>query len=189
MKFKAVIFDMDGTLTVPTLDFKLIRNELGIPEGDLVEVIESWPEPRRSDAWNFIRKQEAESKIIVKDGVCECLEKFRATGILLGILTRNSFESVQRVMEKIRFDFDLILTREHEFVKPDPETVRYFLRKWSLAPEDALVVGDYIHDIECANNAGAHSCFYFNPGCSDFTSASDFTVRSFPELETLVIEE
>ena len=189
MKFKAVIFDMDGTLTVPTLDFKLIRKELGIPEGDLVEVIESWPEPKQLAAWAFIRKHEAESKIIVKDGVRECLEKFRAAGIMLGILTRNSKESVLRVMEKLRFDFDMILTREHEFIKPDPETVRYFLREWALKPEEALVVGDYIHDIECAKNAGARACFYFNPGCSDFTSASDFAVRSFRELEALVIEE
>lgn len=187
MKFKAVIFDMDGTLTVPTLDFKLIRKELDIPVGDLVEVIESRPETERTAAWDFIRRQEAESAIIVKDGVLECLEKFRSSGILLGILTRNSMESVQRVMEKIRFDFDLILTREHEFVKPDPETVRYFLRAWELKPDETLVVGDYIHDIDCAKNAGARACFYFNPGCSDFTADSDFAVTSFRELEALVL--
>ena len=88
----------------------------------------------------------------------------------------------------ISFEFDMVLTREHEFVKPDPETVRYFLREWSLKPQEALVVGDYIHDIECAKNAGARSCFYFNSGCCDYGAESDFTVRDFRELEALVID-
>ncbi|OGV35384.1 MAG: hypothetical protein A2020_06530 [Lentisphaerae bacterium GWF2_45_14] len=189
MKFKAVIFDMDGTLTVPTIDFDLIRKELGIPDGDMVNVIASWPEARRDAAWALIQKYESESKIIIKDGVLECLKKFRELGIMLGILTRNSADGVSRVAEKLRFDFDMVLTREHEYVKPDPETVRCFLREWELEPGETLVVGDYIHDIECARNAGARSCFYFNSGSRFYGDESDFTVKNFRELEAVVIGE
>ena len=37
--FRALIFDMDGTLTEPALDFQEIRREIGVCSGDLVEEI------------------------------------------------------------------------------------------------------------------------------------------------------
>jgi len=51
MKFKAVIFDMDGTLTVPLLDFGLIRREAGLPPaGDIVSVLNAMPDEKRHKA-------------------------------------------------------------------------------------------------------------------------------------------
>ena len=37
---KAFIFDLDGTLTVPELDFAAIRAEMGIAEGPILEELE-----------------------------------------------------------------------------------------------------------------------------------------------------
>jgi len=34
---EAIIFDMDGTLTVPVLDFDRIRSEIGLPAGPILE--------------------------------------------------------------------------------------------------------------------------------------------------------
>jgi len=43
MPIKAVIFDLDGTITQPYFDFDAIREEIGLPRdsGPILEIIES----------------------------------------------------------------------------------------------------------------------------------------------------
>jgi phosphoglycolate phosphatase-like HAD superfamily hydrolase len=57
------------------------------------------------------------------------------------------------------------------------------LKEWNTAPADTLMVGDYIHDIDCGKAAGTATCFFHNNGKADYTSQADFTVTSMPELE------
>ncbi|MDD5598879.1 MAG: hypothetical protein PHV82_13105, partial [Victivallaceae bacterium] len=85
-KFKGLIFDMDGTLTVPLLDFKLIRRELGVGDGgDLAEIINSFPERRRGEAWKLIEKHEfnAIRNNCLQPGVEHALKRFAGAGIML----------------------------------------------------------------------------------------------------------
>ncbi len=187
--FTGIIFDMDGTLTVPALDFKKIRSELGILEGDLVEVIESWPQPKRQDAWDLIESHEAvaAAKMKFQPGVPEALAKFKDSGLKLGILTRNSLKSTRIVIATLGVKFDTVLTRDFHVIKPDPETVAHIIREWNVPPHEVLVVGDYIHDITCAQGAGAKACFYANSGMISYAEHADYTVESFAELEKLVL--
>ena len=48
MAIEAVIFDLDGTLTQPFLDFDKMRTEMGLPRdaGPILEALEGVPEPR-----------------------------------------------------------------------------------------------------------------------------------------------
>jgi HAD superfamily hydrolase (TIGR01509 family) len=190
MAFKGLIFDMDGTLTVPTIDFIQVRKELGIPRGnDLVKMIESWPEEKRNWAWSVIERHEEKAEIKLQPGVRESLFKFRDAGLRLGILTRNSMKSARKVLNILKFEFDEILTREHSHIKPDPETVRHFLKKWSFEPDDILVIGDYIHDIECGKAAGAKTCYFENlNACQSYSDHADCTAKSFSELERFVLQ-
>jgi HAD superfamily hydrolase (TIGR01549 family) len=189
MHYQGLIFDMDGTLTVPAIDFISVRRELGILEGDLVPIIEAWPEERRNWAWQLIEKYEdavrAQTKL--QTGVYTALVKFRNANIKLGILTRNSQKGVDALLNILDIEFDAILTREHPHIKPAPEPVWEIAKSWNMSPETILVIGDYIHDIECGNAAGAKSCFFANPGMTSYAALADFTVASFAELETLVL--
>jgi HAD superfamily hydrolase (TIGR01509 family) len=189
MLFKGLIFDMDGTLTVPTIDFMQVRNELGIERGnDLVKVIESWPQEKRDWAWKVIERHEEEAEIKLQPGVKDTLHNFRKAGLHLGILTRNSLKSAKKVLRILQFDFDEILTREHTHIKPDPEAVRHFIRKWAVLPEELIVIGDYIHDIECGKAAGTHTCFFENAEAyQSFSEHADYTAKSFAELESIVL--
>lgn len=189
MRYKGIIFDMDGTLTVPLLDFNRIQRELGIVEGDIAEVIESWPEPRRTQGWRLIEKyeHEASENNRLQPDALEVLAGFAARRIRMGIITRNTMESVDKLLKtKLTVAFDIILTREFPHMKPSPEPVRYILERWNLMPEECLMVGDYIHDIQAANAAGAFSCYYKNTHGGDYDREADFTVKSFKELQNLV---
>ena len=41
---RGVIFDLDGTLTVPTLDFDAIRADIGAGDGPILEYLQGLPE-------------------------------------------------------------------------------------------------------------------------------------------------
>lgn len=183
---------MDGTLTVPLLDFNRMRLELGIPDDkDIAEVIESWPEPRRTQGWQLIERHEKEASAFnqLQHGAQEALARFACGNIKLAIITRNTRESVLKLLEtKLNVAFDPILTREFPHMKPSPEPVRHILEQWNMAPRECLMVGDYIHDIQSANAAGAVSCYYKNPQGGAYEDDADFTVKSYKELEQLVFD-
>lgn len=61
MKYEGIIFDMDGTLTEPAIDFIAVRRELGIPLGqDIVKVLAAWSDEEAARAWKLIEKYEDE---------------------------------------------------------------------------------------------------------------------------------
>ena len=48
---RGVAFDMDGTLTVPVLDFQLMRQRVGVPQtADILDTINAWAPERRERA-------------------------------------------------------------------------------------------------------------------------------------------
>lgn len=58
-KVKGICFDMDGTLTIPALDFAKMRELTGVPDGKpILETVLQYPEPRRSEAMAVIKQVE-----------------------------------------------------------------------------------------------------------------------------------
>ena len=191
-KIKGLIFDMDGTLTVPLIDFKKIRQELNVSEGgDLAEIINSWPEPRRSQAWGIIEKYElyAIENNSLQAGAEEALKRFEQANIRLAIITRNTARSTDALLAKIPVKFDPVLTREFPHIKPAPEPVLHILDAWKIEADECIMIGDYIHDIQAANAAGALSCYFKNPKVKHWDEHADFTVNSYQELENLVFDQ
>ena len=189
MQIKGLIFDMDGTLTVPLLDFKQIRRELNAPDGeDLAETINSWPEPRRSQAWKVIGKYEryAIKNNCLQTGVKNALKRFAQANIRLAIITRNTSRSTEALLAKLPVKFNPVLTREFSHIKPAPEPVLHVLEAWQIEARECMMIGDYIHDIESANSAGAVSCYFKNPNVKHWDEHADFTVKSYQELEKLI---
>jgi HAD superfamily hydrolase (TIGR01549 family) len=192
MQIKGLIFDMDGTLTVPLLDFKQIRRELDAPDGmDLAKTINSWPEPRRTQGWKVIEKYEiyAIENNSLQTGVENALKRFAQANIHLAIITRNTARSTKALLSKLSVKFDPVLTREFPHIKPAPEPVLHILESWQIEARECMMIGDYIHDIQSANAAGAMSCFFKNPNVKNWDEHADFTVNSYQELENLVFDE
>eukprot|EP00887_Chlorella_sp_A99_P004575 scaffold4.g4575.t1 len=139
---------MDGTLTVSNIDFVKMRQLVEIPVGDLFTVMESWDSGDRIfEAMQTILDLEAEA--------CETLQA--PSGCCVGLVTRNTTESVNAffalVGEEWRSAFDILLTREHRYVKPDKRALLHFAQEWGLQPWQLLMVGDSIEDIETGERA------------------------------------
>ena len=54
-----VIFDLDGTLTVPALDFDAIRAEIGLPPGPILESLERLSQAERRRAEEILHRHES----------------------------------------------------------------------------------------------------------------------------------
>ena len=52
------VFDMDGTLTVPNLDFQEMYRRVGCETKDILSEIETWPEDRRARANAIVHEME-----------------------------------------------------------------------------------------------------------------------------------
>ncbi len=189
-KLKALILDMDGTITIPVLDFRKIRKEIGLPEGDIAETIKSLPELEQERAWDIIHRYEDEAmrKQALQPGVEELLSFCHENGVKTGILTRNMKKSVDALCCRFKLAFDLVITREFEYMKPHPAPIHHMLKQWEIAPEDAMMVGDYVHDIECGTAAGTRTCFFHNNGYNDYSHAADFSVTSMYQLKKILKE-
>lgn len=190
--YKALIFDMDGTITRPSLDFQVIRREIGHAiEGDLARGIEALPSAEQTRAWTIIEahEEEARHKQELQPGAAQFLAECRRNLVKLGLVTRNVQRSVDHLCARFDLQFDAVLTREFPFLKPDPAPVLQILQEWGLAPADALMVGDYLHDIDCGRAAGTDTCFFHNPGTPFWGAHANHVVQSMTELRALVFRD
>ncbi|OMJ22561.1 putative uncharacterized hydrolase [Smittium culicis] len=79
------------------------------------------------------------------------------------ILTLNNITTVDHMLNVVApnlpggklFNFDKILTRDFDYMKPDPEPLLHIANSWNLKPEEIIMVGDSADDVECGLNAGA----------------------------------
>ena len=183
-----LIFDMDGTLTVPALDYQAIRAEIGLPSGDLAAAIAALPENGRRRAWGIIERHEHEANQHqqLQDGCKQLLVRCRREGIKIGVVTRNMAESVQVLCHRFCLEFDIALSREFLHMKPHPGPVLHILETWGFSPGQVLMVGDYVHDVLCGQAAGVATCFFENPGKPCRGAVPDYSVTSMAELEELV---
>jgi HAD superfamily hydrolase (TIGR01509 family) len=156
---RAVIFDLDGTLTEPLLDFDAIRAELGLPPGPILEQLAHADAATRAEAEEILRRHERDAiaRATLADGCVELLAHLAARGIPAAILTRNVREVVDTFTRTFGFSFVASYTREDGPHKPSPAGVFALCEKMGAAPADTLVVGDYKFDILAGRAAGCRT--------------------------------
>jgi HAD superfamily hydrolase (TIGR01509 family) len=191
MIIKAVIFDLDGTLTAPILDFDQIRREMGIDE-DQLDILAAMSQmtPQQRQAANEIlhrHEQHAADNACLNDGVHEVLEKLRQMKLPVGLLTRNTMENVKAVISRYDLQFDAIIDRQTKPSKPDGFGVRKLCRQFGVEPAQTIVVGDFVHDLHAANDAGAIAVLYkSHKNAEDFEQYADFTIVHLYEIFDII---
>lgn len=184
---RAVIFDLDGTLTEPLLDFVAIRHEIGIAPGrPILEALEDWDPAARARAEDILRRHELDAiaAATLADGCQEILAHLAALGIPTAILTRNVRDAVTAFVRRFNFSFQAIYTREDGPPKPSPHGALVLCRALGCAAADTLAVGDYKFDVIAGRAAGCRTALvrYAPPDDLDAWGQPDLIVRSLREL-------
>jgi len=180
MPIKAVIFDLDGTLTGFNLDYKTLRAEVrgylisrGIPTS-LLKVNESIFEMLQKTEIYFKNRnklktfEEINSECLSKaekheieaakttsllPGAVVTLRELKKMEIKLGLCTTSSQVAAYYILNKFKISdfFEVVVPRNKvKNVKPDPEQYEIALKTLKVKPDSALIVGDSKADMESA---------------------------------------
>src|SRR6185437_5398843 len=89
---RAILFDMDGTLTEPMLDFPRIKSDLGIGNQPILEALAQMTPPQRAaaEAILFRHEDHAAAHSTLNPGCTELLAWLRIAEIPTALITRNS---------------------------------------------------------------------------------------------------
>ncbi len=201
---KHYIWDFDGTLmdTYPNIIryLRLAMQECGYdaPDNEIMEKMmdtipatiqfysEKYGIPDLKERYRAQYKQEATDSIRVFPGVPEVLRQIRKMGGSNYIFT-NRGDSIYPMLEKagILDEFEEIVTAASpEFVvKPAPDVILYLMKKYDGTPENTVMIGDRVCDLESGYRAGCKTCHLLTPTVPQYPEC-DFRVKDFAEMLT-----
>ena len=183
MFFKAVIFDLDGTLLDTLSDLGVSMNTVlerhGFPVHDLesykymigdgVEFLVKRALPESITDEDSIKefiieyrseyKKNWNNKSRPYDGIVELIESIHALGFRLAVLSNKPHDSTETcVREFLPYDkFDIIMGhRPGKNPKPDPSGAIEIAEQFKISPEQILYMGDTSVDMKTAVAAGMY---------------------------------
>ena len=191
MPIKAVIFDLDGTITQPYFDFDAIREEIGLAKdsGPVLESMEKMTAQQRQDAEKILHyhEQKAVTESKLNANAKQTLSALRAAGIHIGVLTRNKRSNALAIASKHKLKFDAVIDREDGPVKPDAFGVLRICEQFGVVPEETMLVGDYLFDLLCAKAAGAVAVLLANHSQADeFAEHADFCIENISQILQII---
>lgn len=191
MSIKAVIFDLDGTITQPFFDFDAIREEMGLDRdsGPVWEAMAKMTPKQRKNAERILHSHESRAvkESTLNPGAKRTFQSLQEAGIRIGILTRNRRSNALAVARKHGLKFDAVVDREDGPVKPDAFGVLRICEQFGVKPEETLLVGDYLFDLLCAKAAGAIAVLLVNSNkAAEFAEHADFTIENIEQILQII---
>ena len=175
-KYKAVIFDWDGTLMnsearivdaiqtaakesgLPVLSYDESKQIIGLslekailglyPELEQSQVV------AMSEAYTQCFLEESNVDMVPFDGAEALLLNLKQQGLKVAIATGKSRKGLNSVLAETGFGvyFDMTRTPVESASKPDPLMLTQILEEFGLEVTDAVMVGDTTFDMEMAQN-------------------------------------
>ena len=215
MKIKAIVLDMDGTITKFNLDFMDARrralreiDKLNLRTPDLTEQISLYMilgklkqkadpeiyESIRRKVYSILEEMEhrAAAEVTLYPGALDTLRKLRDSSLKIGLVTNNGRKGTDLTLKRhnLRIFFEVVVTRDDcENMKPAPDPVLKVLDEMRVSSGEAILVGDGVMDIMAAKAAGLPSVAVTT---GPFTSGRlleaepDFLLASINDLPTLI---
>lgn len=175
MKYKYILFDLDGTLidtnqliidsfkhTYKThlnkdIEEKEILQYFGEP---LITTLRRYSPENAQELYDtYINYNESihDDNVSLCCNIKECLEQLKELGCVMAVVTSKRSKMAHQGLELfdiLKYFSEVITVDDTTEHKPHPAPVLKALEKLGAAPEDAIMVGDSIFDIQCAHNAG-----------------------------------
>jgi HAD superfamily hydrolase (TIGR01509 family) len=192
-QIKGIIFDLDGTLVESSLDFELIRQQIGCPEGiDLLEYVDGLScKTSKANANQLILEHEYQDALNAKPikGMAELIKTIDAAKLPTAIVTRNSLAASAIKVRQNNIAIGHVLTREDYPAKPAPDALLAIAAQWQIAPQHIIYVGDYLYDIQAANNAGMIACFINHGIECEYQHLADIVIEELSQLQPLLVSQ
>ena len=210
MKFKAVIFDLDGTLidSEPlwqqaeiavfgsvgvTLTVEDCKKTIGVR---LDQVVKFWYDqfPWEGPSLDDVREQILEEMVFqigqkgeAKPGVHEAINYFTSRGYPLGLASASFQKTIDATLKRLQLTESFAVVHSAQFElkgKPDPAVFLSAAKKLKVDPADCLVFEDSLNGIRAAKAAGM-ICVAVEEEATPFAEAqalADYSLHSFTEL-------
>ncbi|MEP9411785.1 MAG: HAD family hydrolase [Candidatus Brocadia sp.] len=181
---RGIIFDMDGTLTKPNVDFAALEQEIGAKVGFIIDYAEKSSPEERKRALEILERYEAKAAVEseLNEGVLEMLEFVSKKQLKKALLTRNSRKSVDTVLRKHNLHFEFIVSREDTKPKPAPDPIFLLSKRMNIHTDHLLMVGDYKYDIMCGKAAGTKTALLRYAEYVETEATPDFEIQSIREV-------
>ena len=177
--FRAVLFDLDGTLIETHIDFPAMTQTMqslaraaGVPEvttdgKDILSLVEAAADDvserggdgpaLRKTAFEQLEAMEVEgcAHPELLPGTRELLTELSGRGVKVGIVTRNCRRVSVGLLAGFGLPHDVLLTRDDVAkTKPNPEHLWEALDLLGESPQAAIMVGDHWMDVQAGRRAG-----------------------------------
>jgi phosphoglycolate phosphatase len=122
--------------------------------------------------------------------VIETLTELKNRGLVLTIASSRSKTSLTNYIKDLGIEALISYVLGADDVvegKPNPEPVNRTLEKFGFKPEEAIVVGDTVFDVDMGKNAGTKTCgVTYGNGSRESISAADWVIDDFGHLLEIV---
>ncbi|PSU51444.1 HAD family hydrolase [Photobacterium frigidiphilum] len=179
-KYKVVIFDWDGTLMntisqivtcmhqsaemtdgLTSLSVNAYKQTIGLS----LEATVNSLYPNATDVQHTLWQQHYSELYVAADnrqdsqlysGVVETLKLLQQQRLALAVATGKRRRGLNRAFQHTQIQDYFAVSRcaDETASKPDPLMIHEVLAELGLHPDEALMVGDSVHDMRLANNAG-----------------------------------
>ena len=145
-----VVFDMDGTLTVPCIDFVAMRTRVfaiaGVSSGDVLEIIASLDGDKHAAAVAVIEQVEVDAlaRLELMPGCLDLLRLLDSQQIPRALVTRNTQRGIDALHDTLAlhnvapfspaFHRDQTIDGQPLPPKPDPAALLRICDAWSIPP-------------------------------------------------------
>ena len=198
---KAVIFDLDGTLTLPHLiDFKTMRARLGMSsmDGDIIEFCRDESKHTKGEQerlFQIVEEMEMSAcgdQTSLQPGVVKMLKALKCNDFKIGLCTRNCEGAVRSFMKTSELEegfFDLVLTRDAPLFKPDGGIIRHFCEHWNdqVTPSTTIIIGDSPDDALTGKWGGSYVGVVCNDKNAKAQRHADFLFNTMDDISGLLL--
>ena len=180
-QIKAVLFDLDGTLLDTALDFTDVVNQLlteesratmnysqvrsAVSHGSAGLITTAFQLSPQDSQFEPLRQRLLDlyincltHKTRLFDGLDKVLALLAEKQINWGIITNKPVLYTAPIIEGLKLVPAATICPDHvSHTKPHPESIYLACQQINCKPEQAIVVGDHLRDIEAGKNAGAQT--------------------------------